>query len=157
MRALSIRQPWANQIIYTGKDVENRSQHTNMRGWVAIHASLTMADDFGPHYTRKNPTSLTKAEFVEQCDAAKRYLPENCARNIVRGAIIGMANLTDSLDSHQSPHWDGESIAWVLQSALPLTRPIFCSGQLGFWTVLKADERKIRRQLKDNLDFSGLM
>lgn len=39
-RALSIRQPWAEQIVLGGKAVEYRGGRTNVRGRIAIYASL---------------------------------------------------------------------------------------------------------------------
>jgi ASCH domain len=42
MRALSVRQPWAEQILNGEKDVENRSYLTHPRGPLLIHASKTM-------------------------------------------------------------------------------------------------------------------
>jgi hypothetical protein len=41
-KAFSVRQPWAPLILHGGKNVENRSQRTNYRGMVGIHASKTM-------------------------------------------------------------------------------------------------------------------
>lgn len=42
MRLLSVRQPWAWQILHEHKDVENRIIPTSgYRGWVAIHAART--------------------------------------------------------------------------------------------------------------------
>ena len=46
MKALSIRQPWAWLILNAGKDIENRSWYTSVRGRVLIHASkgMTLAE-----------------------------------------------------------------------------------------------------------------
>lgn len=38
MKALSIRQPWAWLILHGGKDMENRSRRTHMRGRICVHA-----------------------------------------------------------------------------------------------------------------------
>lgn len=37
---ISVRQPFAHQIIYRGKDIENRTWRTNYRGRLYIHASM---------------------------------------------------------------------------------------------------------------------
>ena len=42
MKALSIKQPWAWLIIHGGKDIENRSWHTKLRGRFLVHASKGM-------------------------------------------------------------------------------------------------------------------
>jgi hypothetical protein len=51
MKALSIRQPWAELILRGEKDVENRSWLTHHRGPLLIHASKTLVresmDEFG--------------------------------------------------------------------------------------------------------------
>jgi hypothetical protein len=39
MRALSIRQPWADLILSGEKDVENRTWYTHHRGLLVVHAS----------------------------------------------------------------------------------------------------------------------
>ena len=44
MKALSIKQPWAQLIIMGAKDVENRSRRTSFRGRFAVHVSLKRAN-----------------------------------------------------------------------------------------------------------------
>ena len=44
LKCLSVRQPWAELILRGSKDVEYRSQPTNIRGRVYIYASLTKTD-----------------------------------------------------------------------------------------------------------------
>jgi ASCH domain len=44
MRALSIRQPYTEQILRGTKKLEYRSRSTNIRGRVYIYASLTPGD-----------------------------------------------------------------------------------------------------------------
>jgi len=40
MKAISIRQPWANLIVHDIKPIENRSWKTNFRGRVLVHAPV---------------------------------------------------------------------------------------------------------------------
>ena len=40
MKALSVRQPWAELIVAGLKDVENRTWRTDYRGPVLIHAGM---------------------------------------------------------------------------------------------------------------------
>ena len=52
MRALSVRQPYADQIMRGTKCIENRSRPTKVRGRIYIYASLTPAFSNGedlPH------------------------------------------------------------------------------------------------------------
>jgi len=44
MRALSIRQPYAKQILHGQKKIEYRSRPTNIRERIYIYASLTPGD-----------------------------------------------------------------------------------------------------------------
>jgi hypothetical protein len=45
VKALTIRQPWAWAIIYAGKNIENRSWNTKLRGTIAIHAGFSYVRD----------------------------------------------------------------------------------------------------------------
>jgi hypothetical protein len=50
MRAITIRQPWAELIIRGEKDVENRSWRTNHRGALLNHAGVGVDQEgFGEH------------------------------------------------------------------------------------------------------------
>jgi hypothetical protein len=44
MKALSIKQPWAQLIIIGAKEVENRGRRTSFRGRFAVQVSLKRAD-----------------------------------------------------------------------------------------------------------------
>lgn len=115
-RALSIRQPWAWLIIHGGKDIENRTWSTKVRGRVLVHAASTM----------------TRADY----DAAKivadtnhAYLPD--FENLKRGGIIGSVEITDCVDQSTSPWFFGPH-GFVLcdPNPLPFT-PM--KGRLGFF------------------------
>ena len=45
-RALSIRQPYAEQILRGTKEIEYRSVKTNIRERIYIYASLSMGDSY---------------------------------------------------------------------------------------------------------------
>ncbi len=78
-RALSIRQPWAELIMLGNKDVEYRSRATNVRGRVAIYASLSKeslpeAEDWG-----LDPSQLPRGLIIGtvelyDCDGGDWYL-----------------------------------------------------------------------------------
>ena len=90
MKALSIRQPFAHNIIHDGKDVENRTWRTHYRGPVLIHAGVSKAeldrDEYG------------KYEF---------------------GGIIGMAEIVDCVQSMDSK-WFYGPWGFVLSNPRPL-------------------------------------
>lgn len=123
--ALSIRQPWAWLICHAGKDIENRTWRTLFRGRFLIHASAGM----------------TRAEY----EAAEAFyvctfrngppLPGKSA--MLRGGIVGEAELVDCVDTHTHTHleadWFFGPYGFVLRNVQPL--PFLpCKGALGFFT-----------------------
>lgn len=90
IRALSIKQPWAHNILHDGKDVENRDWPTKGRGWFLIHAG-------------KSP------------DGA---LPRALA-DVPRGGIVGAARIVDCVTEWDSQWWMGR-YGFVLRDAFPL-------------------------------------
>ncbi|MBV4496412.1 ASCH domain-containing protein [Pseudomonas sp. SWRI12] len=123
MKALSIRQPWAWLIIHGGKDVENRSRHTKLRGRFLVHASKGM----------------TRAEYVEALEVGVKGADIEVLRNfpmfedLQRGGIVGSVELVDSLDSSDSPWYMGQK-ALLLREPKPLPfTPL--KGRLGFFEV----------------------
>jgi hypothetical protein len=94
MKALSVKQPFADNIIFHGKDIENRTWHTKFRGTVAIHASMTLH----PYAKKKD-------------------------KELVRGAIVGVVDVVDCVDKHKSK-WFGGPVVFVLKNPRPLKKPI---------------------------------
>lgn len=122
--ALSVRQPWAWAIVHAGKDIENRSWRQpnpglKFRGPVCIHAA----------------TGMTRDEFesaIEDIDYASTVvdrLPQ--ARELVRGAIIGVVDVVDVIRTSDSRWWCGP-VGLVLANPRPID-PIPSKGQLGFF------------------------
>lgn len=119
MKALSIRQPWAWLIIYGGKDVENRTWHTKLRGRFLVHAAKGMTWD----------------EYRWARSFAELYGCRNLPsfEELQRGGIIGSVELVDSVDTSSSPWYMGEK-AFVLRDPQPLPfQPM--KGRLGFFDV----------------------
>ncbi|GHJ34302.1 ASCH domain-containing protein [Streptomyces hygroscopicus] len=115
MKALTVRQPYADAIIHGTKRVENRTQRppADVLGrLILIHAGLE------PH-----ASGVTAADFTDE------QWPD------VRGAIIGMAKLTGchlETDGCCVPwgmagHWH-----WELDKVSAL-RPVPAKGKLGLW------------------------
>ena len=110
MRALSVRQPWAEQILSGEKDVENRSYLTHHRGPLLIHASKTMD--------------------VRDVEAAG-LRPEALAT----GALIGVVHVVDcTLEVRSGWHEDGD-YGWYLESPARFLNPIPYKGAVGFMRV----------------------
>lgn len=121
MKAISIRQPWADAIIYGGKDIENRSWATSYRGPLLIHAAATVLSG----------AAMDEAEdFV-----AKRAPIFSPLSNppYERGGIIGVVDLVDIVRKSDSP-WFVGPIGWVLANPRPLPFQAM-KGRLGLFKV----------------------
>jgi hypothetical protein len=132
MKALTIRQPWAWAIVHAGKDIENRNWPTKYRGQIAIHAAK----------------GLTRTEYAEMVDYIqhhykyKKEIPSY--EKMIRGAIVGVADLIDCVPSSKSKWFEGE-YGFVLKNVRPIT-PIVCSGALGFWNMSDDIMKKLNKK-----------
>ena len=125
MKALSIRQPWAWLIIHGGKDIENRTRRTHLRGRIYVHASKGMTED----------------EYLEAFVVAYEngiMLP--CFEELNRGGIIGSVEIVDCVQEHGSP-WFYGPFGYTLCNPQPL-RFSPCRGMLNFFTPDPAIIRK---------------
>lgn len=88
MKAITVKQPWA-QLICTGfKDIENRSWKTKFRGLVLIHAGLD----------KKCKPNLNR----EQHNALYKYYTGIGTQRRAYGAIIGNVEIVDCVINHPS-------------------------------------------------------
>lgn len=120
MKALTIRQPWADAIAHGPKRVENRSwpapdKHIGTR--ILIHAASTPDRN---------------AELPEGTNLSYGNVPGD-----QRGALIAIATL-------EGCHFDEECCKpwgmtgyfhWDLSNITTLATPIPAKGALGFWAV----------------------
>lgn len=117
MKALSIRQPWAWLIVHGGKDIENRSRRTHLRGRIYVHASQGMTRDeyaMGDVMAAENGISLPAFEDLK------------------RGGIIGSVEIIDCVDNHPSP-WFFGPVGYLVANPEPTPfQP--CRGFLNFFT-----------------------
>jgi hypothetical protein len=119
MKALSIRQPWAWLIVHGGKDIENRSWHTKLRGRFLVHAAKVM--------TKEDHRAARQFCY-------ERDLPLPPAfEQLQRGGIVGSVELVDSVDTSESP-WYMEQKGFVLRDPKPLPF-VPLKGRLGFFEV----------------------
>lgn len=134
MKALSLRQPWADLVLCHGKRVENRCWNTKFRGEFLIDAAKGM----------------TRLEYEEACAFANDVLfPESSPRdirgaidfaNVKRGGIVGIARLVGvveptGLADVDVPGWHmGDQFGFVLEDVKPLPF-VPCAGSLGFFRV----------------------
>lgn len=111
MKALTIKQSWADHIAYGLKSTENRTWKTSYRGPVLIHAGAAL----DPH---------------------SRPWGEPLVREITRSAILGIARIADC---HWStgccePWGEPGVYHWTLTDVEALPMPVPCKGRLGLWT-----------------------
>jgi hypothetical protein len=117
MKTISIRQPWAWAIIHAGKDIENRSWHTNFRGEFLIHASK----------------GCMSREYDDACEFIERIVDIKIPSlgSLPRGGIIGKATLIDCVSFHSSDWFEGDW-GFVLQNVEEIPF-IPCTGKLKFF------------------------
>lgn len=125
---LSVRQPWAWAIITpgVGKDIENRTWPTKVRGRVAIHASKgCTVDEYNDAIDFLLAAGVRKTHIGAAGIAAGEYA------NLVRGAILGTVEIVDCVTSSTSP-WFVGTYGFVLRDPKPLAVSIPWTGMLGF-------------------------
>ncbi len=120
MKALTVKQPWAELIMIGLKDVENRSRRTSFRGRFAIHVGLRRADpdDLGLDLM---PVRLRKP------------IQQAWERHGHPGQVIGTVELVDCLQDSRSRWAMSGYWHWVLREPKLYTRPVSAKGQLGLW------------------------
>jgi hypothetical protein len=125
MNALSIRQPWAHLILHGGKDIENRTWPTRVRGRILIHAAkgMTIAEwEDALLFAHRN------------CGVPRSTLAGDFERDgLPRGGIVGSVEIVDCVRSSASPWFVGD-YGFVLRD--PIVLPFMpCTGRLGFFDV----------------------
>jgi hypothetical protein len=135
MKAISIRPPWAWAILHAGKDIENRTWKTKMRGTIAVHASQTMS----------RPSYESAVEQIRKI-APGVTLPTFEA--MVRGAIVGLVDLVGCDELTKSKWHVRDHYGFLLAHPRVLREPIPCNGRLSFWNVPDALARLILEEPK---------
>ena len=114
VRALTVRQPWADAITHGTKRTENRTRKTNYRGPLLIHAGAAY-DPMGRFHITDWDTLSTWPD--------------------VRQAIIATARLVGChRDTGCCLPWGQPNVwHWQLADVQLLTKPVPCRGRLGLW------------------------
>ena len=107
VRCLAIKQPWANAIIYCGKNIENRTWDTRYRGKFFVHASKSID---------KN---------------APQWVWDLTGRNLQTGGIIGSVELIDVIEKSDSKWFQGP-YGFILSNPQPMLL-LPQKGQLNFF------------------------
>lgn len=114
MIALSIQQPWAYAILKLGKDIENRTWSTKVRGRVLIHAGKKR-DTCGEYWLNQQGIYIPFGET-------------NCT-----GGIIGSVEIVDCVTQSDS-QWFTGPCGFVLRNPEILPFQLY-RGMLGFFEV----------------------
>lgn len=123
MKAISIKQPWANLIAHGIKDIENRAwkcpkQYIGQR--VLIHASKKDAG------RKELPLNFRQREVAKEHGFSFDELPKS--------AIIGSVVIADCVQNHPSVWAEKGCWNWVLKDAVLFKKPIGnVKGKLSFW------------------------
>lgn len=122
MKALTVKQPWAQLIVDGYKKYEFRGWKTKYRGKILIHAGMSLEKDMMERFTDYNldctlGTIVGEAELVDCILVDSKFNEE--LRNI-DPVVYGRSNHT-------------ETYAWKLENVLKYDEPIPCKGQLGLW------------------------
>jgi hypothetical protein len=99
MRALSIRQPYAEQILRGKKKVEYRSRPTNIREKVYIYASMTHGDPDDFRKMNMQPGDLPK------------------------GVLVGTVEITDCTGGNGHYEWHLKKPERISEPLKPKNRP----------------------------------
>lgn len=121
MKALSIRQPWAEAILHHGKDIENRTWKTSsFRGLLLIHASKT----------NKVAEATVDLDTVRMLSGEEpRPLDQ-----LDRGGLVGMCRVVDIVETSFSRWRIPDHLYLVLADPIALPFVPF-KGALGFFDV----------------------
>ncbi|MFI8459040.1 hypothetical protein [Kitasatospora sp. NPDC085464] len=110
---LTVRQPWAWAIIHAGKDIENRSRLTRLRGTLLIHAGRRWADA---------GEAALKARGIDVPAEARRY-----------GHIVGAVTVTGSTQDSASSWAVPGMWHWELTQPIAADQLVMCQGKLGMF------------------------
>lgn len=124
MIALSIRQPWAWLILNAGKDIENRTWRTNVRGRILIHAAKGCT---------RGELEGAKTFLYCRVQPVQPFLMPAIVDELERGGIVGSVEIVDCVSSSKSVWFTGPQ-GFVLREPQPMPFAPF-KGQLGFFDV----------------------
>jgi hypothetical protein len=120
MRALSITQPWIECMLTEGKNVENRTWNTKLRGYIALHASGSFSH-----------------ERFDRC--MEDYGVDLMAKELDYGAIVGFARLIDVVTEEDltadTEGWFEGPYGFVFSDIIKLKAPVETKGTLSFWKL----------------------
>jgi len=122
MKALSIRQPWAELILQGRKTIELRTWQTHYRGPILIHAGGTLEQEGCDAYDI-DPATLIRGALVGTVD-------------VVGMVTFDHASFAAMRDQHLDPgEWPGDVHGWRLATPRRLPEPVPMRGRLGLFDL----------------------
>lgn len=157
MKAITIKQPWAQLICSGIKPIENRTWATKYRGRVLIHASAKPV----------KPNPLGFVQWNSLSPDQKLLLRSNTLSN---SAIIGSVEIVDCVINHPSIWAEktdyvemnlqglGPVYNWVLANPVLFAKPITnVKGKLSFWEYgLTEESYQNMASVDANEDFESI-
>lgn len=133
MRALTVRQPYADAIAHGAKTVENRSKPLPPK-YAGVPVLLHAAKD--PHATRITAAGLaefTGARITDWTDTRSAILAQVRFRGSHKAADDGAwcCRPWGQVTTRVQP----EVWHWEIDQVIRLAKPVPTTGALGFWTV----------------------
>jgi hypothetical protein len=128
--ALTVRQPWLWAMENLGKDIENRSWPTQVRGTICLHAGLGMkqaefSDAMEDIFQILGADDrCVKSRLEMKADAHREY-------EATKGRIIATVDIVDCVTESTSPWFFGR-YGFVLAN-FRRVEPIAVRGKLGFF------------------------
>ena len=118
MKALSLKQPYAELVVSGRKTIELRKWNTKFRGEFLIHASQS-----------QDKKAMQRFGFTD--------LPKGCIVGKVILTNVKRYATSEEFDKDQDKHLASEewgTYGFILKNAKKLT-PIPCKGKLNFWNI----------------------
>ena len=141
MKAFTVYQPYALEIVAGLKQYEPRPHRTNIRGRVAVHAAKTdiWAEKLMTLEDAHEHSKILSEYRCEQTNGAVRVPPR-----LFFGAVLGtveivdcipVGDLIDKLSEQERLLGDYTlgQFAWVLQNPVMFDNPIPARGFQGWW------------------------
>lgn len=127
MKALTVRQPWAELIVAGRKAYETRDWATSYRGLLAVHAGARMtreereiAREFG-----LDPDTLTLGAVVGTAVILSCRRTDDVVLQLPASVVV---------DELRAGDWTGGRYAWHLGRVTRLETPVPVRGALGLWS-----------------------
>jgi len=125
VKALTVCQPYADNIAVGTKWVENRTWCTHYRGLLAIHAGKS-SRFLGKGVTRDYPTGAVVAVTEIIACVSIEWLQNQPLETVIPGTDLTVADVLRH--DHTEGPW-----CWILTKTAPLKTIVPCRGRQGLW------------------------